>query len=194
MRREAGSAGRYTLGILAGGRATRLGGRDKAWMERDGVPQVLRIARRFPDAARVLASANRDHARYRDAGIEPIADRTADAGPLGGVEALARACTDDWLLTLPVDLVGFNECLLPSLHAAAGATGAWARDEDGPQPLVALWPVPALRAAAADALAAGRLSVQALQADMRMAEVRFAGVRFGNLNTPDDLRAAGFPE
>ena len=39
--------GALTLGILAGGRATRLGGRDKAWLQRDGVPQVVRIARRF---------------------------------------------------------------------------------------------------------------------------------------------------
>jgi len=39
--------GEVTLGILAGGRASRLGGRDKAWLQRDGVPQVLRIARRF---------------------------------------------------------------------------------------------------------------------------------------------------
>ena len=37
-----------TLGLLAGGRGSRLGGIDKAWLERDGVPQVLRLARRFP--------------------------------------------------------------------------------------------------------------------------------------------------
>jgi len=30
-----------TLGLLAGGRATRLGGVDKAWLLRDGEPQAI---------------------------------------------------------------------------------------------------------------------------------------------------------
>ena len=30
-----------TLGLIAGGSATRLGGLDKAWLARGGVPQVL---------------------------------------------------------------------------------------------------------------------------------------------------------
>lgn len=184
--------GDVTLGILAGGRATRLGGRDKAWLARDGVPQVLRLAGRFPDVAQVLVSANRGHEAYARHGILPVPDRVADAGPLGGLDALAATCETTWLLTLPVDLVGFNECLLPSLRAAAVTTGAWARDDDGPQPLVALWRVPDLRDTAASALAGGRLGVQALQEALGMACVRFGGVRFGNLNTVDDLRAAGF--
>ncbi|KLD75466.1 molybdopterin-guanine dinucleotide biosynthesis protein MobA, partial [Xanthomonas hyacinthi DSM 19077] len=33
-----------TLGILAGGRAQRLGGRDKAWLQRDGQALVQRLA------------------------------------------------------------------------------------------------------------------------------------------------------
>ena len=54
-------ASQVTLGILAGGRATRLGGRDKAWLTRGGVPQVLRIARRFgAECSAVCVSANRD--------------------------------------------------------------------------------------------------------------------------------------
>ena len=34
--------------------------------------------------------------------------------------------------------------------------------------------------------------VQAMQARMRLPRVRFAGLRFGNLNTPEDLRLAGY--
>ena len=181
-----------TLGLLAGGRATRLDGRDKAWLERDGVPQVLRLARRFGvGMGAILVSANRGLDRHAGAGLQVVADRVADAGPLAGLDALAAACATPWLLTLPVDLVDANDCLLPSLVAAAGTRGASAQDDDGPQPLVALWPVPALRAAVAEALAQRALAVQALQARMGMGVARFAGVRFGNLNTPDDLRAAG---
>ena len=181
-----------TVGILAGGRATRLGGRDKAWLERDGVPQVLRIARRFPEAARVLVSANAGAATYARHGLDTVADDVAGAGPVGGLDALSRACRTDWLLTLPVDLVGFNECLLASLQAGARNDGAWAEDDDGPQPLAALWRVAPLREAAPRALESGDRSVHGLQARLDMAPVRFAGVRFGNLNTVDDLRAAGF--
>ena len=189
---DTASASAITVGILAGGRATRLGGRDKAWLERDGVPQVLRIARRYPEAARVLVSANAGGATYARHGLDTVADDVAGAGPVGGLDALSRACGTEWLLTLPVDLVGFNECLLASLQAGARNDGAWAEDDDGPQPLVAFWRVAALREAAARALASGDRSVHGLQSRLSMAPVRFSGVRFGNLNTVDDLRSAGF--
>lgn len=181
-----------TLGILAGGRATRLGGCDKAWLERDGVPQVLRMARRFAgEVSGVLVSANRHDARYSSHGLTVVADRIPDVGPLGGLDALAAACTTPWLLTVPVDLVGVNECLVPTLIASAGHSGAFARDDDGLQPLVALWRVEQLRCAVPQAMKAGEHAMQRLQARMDMACVRFNGVRFGNLNTPADLVAAG---
>lgn len=181
-----------TLGLLAGGRATRLGGLDKAWLERGGIPQVLRLARRFDaQVSAVIVSANRNRERYEANGLASVADRFGDAGPMAGIEALAHACRTRWLLTLPVDVIGINECLLPSLAAAAGEQGAFALDDEGVQPLVALWPTERLRTTSADALARDDLSVQGLQQAMAMSPVRFAGVRFGNLNTPADLVAAG---
>ena len=181
-----------TLGILAGGRATRLGGCDKAWLERDGVPQVLRVARRFSgEVSGVLVSANRPDARYPSHGLTVVADRIPDVGPLGGLDALAAACATPWLLTIPVDLVGVNECLLPTLIASAGDSGAFAQDDDGVQPLVALWRVEKLLRAVPRALEAGEYAMQSLQERMDMVCVRFTGVRFGNLNTPADLVAAG---
>jgi molybdenum cofactor guanylyltransferase len=182
-----------TLGILAGGRGTRLGGVDKAWLERNGEPQVLRLARRFDgEVDQVLVSANTGVGRYARHGLKVVADRIAGSGPLGGLEALASACATPWLLTVPVDVVGVNDCLLRRLRAAAGGGGAHAWDEEGPQPLVALWDRDRLRTAAAEALAAGELAVHALQARLEMTCVRLPGVRFGNLNTPGDLAAHGF--
>ncbi len=180
-----------TLGILAGGCASRLGGLDKAWLQRDGVPQVVRLARRFADeTGHVLVSANRESARYAEHGLATVPDRKPDAGPLGGLDALLQACATPWLLSVPVDVVAVNDGLLPSL-ANAGPQGAWAEDDDGPQPLVALWRVDAARGLLAAAIADGDLAVHALQARLDMARVRLAGVRFGNLNTPADLAAAG---
>lgn len=183
-----------TLGILAGGRATRLGGRDKAWLQRGGVPQVVRIARRFEaECGAVLVSANRSLARHADAGLVAVADRLADIGPLGGLDALASACGTPWLFTLPVDIVDANDCMLRTL-AQAGGDGAVARDDDGLQPLVALYRVDALRGAVASALASGNHSVRAMQVAMGLPGVAFAGLRFGNLNTPADLRLAGYAD
>lgn len=180
-----------TLGILAGGRATRLGGRDKAWLERAGKPLVLALARRLaPEVDATLVSANRNAEHYLSHGLRPVPDRITGIGPLGGIEALAAASRTPWLLTVPVDVVDVNDCLLRSLRAA-GPHGAWAEDDDGPQPLVALWPVGMLRTAVAKAAASGDFAVHALQARMGMAPVRLAGLRFGNLNTPGDLAAAG---
>ena len=181
-----------TLGILAGGVASRLGGRDKAWLERAGVPQVLRWRRRFEGQVDAfLVSANTGRARFGEHGIAVVPDAVPGAGPMAGLAALASACRTPWLLTLPVDLVDCNDCLLPSLRSAADDVGAWALDEDGPQPLVALWRVATLRPAAARALRDGVLSVRDLQADLGMHGVPLSGVRLGNLNTPADLARAG---
>ena len=80
---------------------------------------------------------------------------------------------------------------MPTLVASAGDNGAFAQDDDGLQPLVALWRIEKLRCAVPEAMKAGEHAMQALQARMNMACVRFTGVRFGNLNTPADLVAAG---
>lgn len=185
------AADALTLGILAGGRATRLGGRDKAWIERAGIPQVLRHVATFaPLCARVLVSANRDLPRYAAHSLLALPDRHAGLGPLGGLEVLAEACRTPWLLTLPVDMLDADAPALRAL-VAAGGQGGFARDEDGVQPLVALYRVDALRPALAAAIDAGQYAVQALQAKLGLAEVVFPGRRFGNLNTPDDLQRAG---
>jgi len=179
------------LGILAGGRATRLGGRDKAWLERDGTPLVLALAQRLESQVdATIVSANRNAERYLSHGLRAIHDRVADIGPLGGLDALAAECHSEWLLTLPVDAVSVNDGLVRDL-LAAGPHGAWAEDEDGSQPLVALWRTGPLRDAVAGAIADGDHTIHALQSRLGMARVRFDGMRFGNLNTPDDLAAAG---
>lgn len=183
-----------TLGILAGGQASRLGGRDKAWLQRGGIAQVVRLAAHFNGGCgAVLVSANSNPERYTEHGLSVLSDRVSGIGPLAGLQALSVACMTPWLLTVPVDVIGTNECLLRTL-ANAGEAGAVAQDDDGLQPLVALYRVELLRAAIGAAVAAGEHAVQAMQARLGMPWVRFAGLRFGNLNTPEDLRAAGIDD
>lgn len=189
------AADALTLGMLAGGRASRLGGRDKAWLERDGQPQVMRLQHAFaPRVARVLVSANAALDRYAAHGLATVQDRIPDAGPLSGLDALVAATTTPWLLTLPVDLVHVDTRLLPMLALLAGDTGAYAIDDDGVQPLVALWPVARARPAIDAAFARGDYAIRGLQQALGMQAVRLDGVRFGNLNTPDDLIDAGIAD
>lgn len=181
-----------TLGILAGGRASRLGGRDKAWLVRDGQPRVLHVAARLADACdSVLVSANARFERYHAHGFRTVADMTPDAGPIGGLEALADACRTRWLLTVPIDVLQVPDRVLDRL-AAAGGRGAVVEDDDGLQPLLALYEIDALRAACAAALANGAFSVQAMQMRLGLPAVHFAGLRIGNINTPEDASSAGF--
>lgn len=189
-----------TLGILAGGRAQRLGGCDKAWLQRDGQALVQRLAQALaPSVAAVLVSANRDLPRYAAAGLHALPDRTAappgaerSLGPIAGLDALASVCATPWLLTLPVDLCRLPPALLDMLIAAGGdGDGAYAEDDDGVQPLVALYRIASLRPVLAAALEAGRYAPRALQQRLALACMPLPGLKLGNLNTPQDLRAAG---
>jgi molybdenum cofactor guanylyltransferase len=181
-----------TLGLLAGGRSSRLGGIDKAWLERDGVAQVVRWSRRFMgEHGPLLVSANRGFDRYAAHGFATVPDRRVDLGPIGGLDALASACVTPWLFTLPVDLVGTNDCLLRTLSSKRCENGAYAVDDDGAQPLVALWRCDKLRSACIDAIAAGDGAAYRLAARLDLPAVVFSGFRFGNLNTADEVHAAG---
>lgn len=181
-----------TLGILAGGRATRLGGADKAWLRRgDGAQVEWLVARYRDEVGEVLISANREPERYTRRGWRVVRDAKPDLGPIGGLAMFAAQCRTSWLLTLPVDVLQPPSDLLARLHAGANGQGACAVDDDGLQPLVCLWRVEALRAALADAAARGIRAVHETVASAALAPVTFAGLRFGNLNTPADLSAAG---
>jgi molybdopterin-guanine dinucleotide biosynthesis protein A len=179
-----------TLGILAGGRATRLGGRDKAWEICQGRSLIERTSQAFIEGfAERLVSANRDAQRYAALGLRVVADRVPDRpGPLAGIDALLAACGTPWLLTVPVDL-RWLPCDLGERLFSAGEVGAVAQDTSGVQPLVALWPVARSKGPVADALARGDGAVHHIIARLSLPMVHFDGADFGNLNTPVD-----FPE
>lgn len=182
-----------TLGVVAGGQASRLGGLDKAWLHCAGRPLVLRCVDALRgDVDRVLVSANRALARYEAVGLTALGDRAAYAGcgPVAALDALAHACRSEWLVTVPVDVLQLPDALVPRLVAVGGASGAFAIDDDGEQPLVAAWPAAALRDALAS-IGPAAVPVRHLHALSGSRGVRFADFTFGNLNTPADLAAAG---
>ena len=63
--------------ILAGGRATRMGGEDKGLVSIGGIALYQYVlARLRPQVASVAISANRNQARYQTSGLPVIGDLT----------------------------------------------------------------------------------------------------------------------
>ncbi|ANB17415.1 molybdenum cofactor guanylyltransferase [Dokdonella koreensis] len=187
-----------TCAILAGGAATRLGGRDKGLELLGGRPLVAWVLAaeglRPAEPAtleRVLIVANRNLRAYGHH-AETISDTLpGHRGPLAGIAAALAACASPWLLTVPVD------CPIPPVDlaerlcaaATAGGPAVVAHDGERRQPLFALY-ASGLAGAAAVAAAQG-LGVHAWQTAIGAREVDFSAsrVHFGNLNTAEDFAA-----
>ncbi|MER1967683.1 molybdenum cofactor guanylyltransferase [Castellaniella sp. GW247-6E4] len=190
----------FTGLVLAGGRSSRLGGDgvlgpDKGLAPFQGEPLVSHACRylRGQGAGAILISANRHAQDYRRYG-RVVADPPrfgAFQGPLLGVAAALEATPDDWLLTVPVDVLALPADMADRLMRAADAGHpAYACTPDGPHPLCLLAP----RGVAADLsawLADGGRKVQDWLARVGARPVGFEGGGFLNLNTPEDWHRAG---
>ncbi|HET7570650.1 MAG TPA: molybdenum cofactor guanylyltransferase MobA [Gammaproteobacteria bacterium] len=112
---------RITAGILAGGRATRMGGVDKGLVELGGramVEYVLDAVR--GQVVRVLINANRSPDEYARYGVPVIADRHKGfLGPLAGIASLMAEADTEWLLIAPCDSPQIPLDLGPRLWRAA---------------------------------------------------------------------------
>ncbi len=96
---------RVTAGILAGGRATRMGGIDKGLVELRGRPMVEYVLDALRgQTARVLVNANRSFDRYEryDARVVPDSQE-GFLGPLAGIASMMAVADTEWLLTSPCD-------------------------------------------------------------------------------------------
>lgn len=187
--------------ILAGGRASRMGGGDKTLLGVAGRPLLARaIARLAPQVAALAISANGDPARLARFGLPVIADETAGhPGPLAGILAgmdWAAAAGASHVLSVAADTPFFPADLGARL-AATGAPIALAAtpDPEGgtqPHPTFGLWPV-ALRDDLRAALAAGRRRVLTWARDNGAAQAIFPAGPFDpffNVNVPDDIAGA----
>lgn len=185
--------------VLAGGRATRMGGVDKGLQPHRGVPLARHALERLrPQVGALLVNANRHLEAYRAWGVDVLPDAQADfAGPLAGLLAGLRAARTRWLVSVPCDTPGFPADLVARLTAAAQAEDAdialaATREADGrlqPQPVFCL-----LRTALAASLQAfldgGQRKIDRWTAQHRCATVVFDDAdAFFNANTLDELAA-----
>lgn len=184
--------------ILAGGRARRMGGGDKALLDLAGRPLAAHVAAQLAGHVAALAlNANGDPARFARLGLPVLPDPVPGwPGPLAGVLAAldwAAGQGADAAVTAPADTPFLPPDLVPRLRAASGE-GARPAVAAGPEgalhPLCALWPVrlaPALRAA----LDRGEAKVREFAAGQGAVTVAFTSeAAFFNVNTPEDLAAA----
>ncbi|WP_421280504.1 molybdenum cofactor guanylyltransferase MobA [Aeromonas taiwanensis] len=179
--------------ILAGGRATRMGGDDKGWVPLAGKPLIEHVLERLrPQVDEVLINANRSLTRYQ--ALAPvIGDGNDDfQGPLAGMQAGLAAARHDWVLFVPCDGPALPLDLMTRFRAAITPDTDLVVAHDGEhlQPVVALLHralLPSLR----QALAEGERKTGAWFARHRMAVVPFADLpdAFVNLNSPDELAA-----
>lgn len=183
------------LGLIAGGRGSRLGGVDKAALRVGGQTQLRRLIDAFASFSSELLLSRGAWPEPADLpdGLRCLPDRVAaDGGPMAALDALSQACSKPWLLTLPIDLHAWPDTLLPELTTAcASGRGVVLADASGLQPLIAVWPVAALRIAAARGLASGKLAVRELVAALDLQVLQRPDWKLQNLNTPLDLAQAG---
>lgn len=190
--------------ILAGGQARRMGGGDKPLQLLGGRPLLAHVIDRLaPQVAGLAISANGNPARFATFGLPVIADTLPDhPGPLAGI--LAGMDWARWLdpsirdiVTVPGDAPFLPRDLVARLTAArdtAGAQIACAVSAGRVHPVAGLWPLSLqddLRRALTDE---GLRKMTDFTARHRLALVDFATDPvdpFLNVNTPDDLAAAG---
>jgi molybdopterin-guanine dinucleotide biosynthesis protein A len=198
--------------ILAGGRATRLGGADKASLvvggsrivERQlaalaGVTGDLRIV--VADTAPAANGAPGANApRYGDLGVRVVPDAIAGAGPLGGVYTALLDARHERVLILACDLPFVTAAFLERL-AAEGRTGEQVdavvpRTRRGLEPLCAVY-AKACAGRARALIARGDLRMTALLADLHVRELGHEALApydeetlFDNVNTPHDYARA----
>jgi molybdopterin-guanine dinucleotide biosynthesis protein A len=183
--------------ILAGGRATRMGGGAKPLLAVGGrtiLERQLAALAGLVDEVLLVASAPWPEA-YRRSGVRLVEDLHPGGGPLAGIEAALAATRADAVLVVGGDM--------PCLHPAALALVLAARpDADAAAPRVGgyLEPLHAryarrLRAQVSARLARGERSVAALLGAVDVAVVEEDALRaadpslltVANVNTPGDL-------
>ncbi len=191
--------------ILAGGRARRLGGADKASLpigDARIIDRQLAALSAVSDDVRIVAN---DRDRYAGLGLRVIPDAVPDRGPLGGLYTALLDAAHDRVLVLACDLPFVTAALLQRLVAESGTgqeiDAVVPRSARGLEPLCALY----FRRCAGRVLTRierGELAVGGLVGDLRVHELGPEalapyddGSLFENVNTPHDhARARGWVE
>jgi molybdenum cofactor guanylyltransferase len=189
--------------ILAGGKATRMGGGDKGLRVVGGLRLMDHVIGRLgPQVVGLAINANGDPARLAEFGLPVLADSLPDhPGPLAGVLAgldWAAALGAEAIVTAAADTPFFPRDLTARLQASAGLSGlclAASPDDTGRMqrhPTFGLWPV-ALRDDLRTALTGGLRKIVIWTDGHGAGTAVFDSHPFDpffNINTPEDIVTA----
>ncbi|EFC53617.1 TPA: molybdenum cofactor guanylyltransferase MobA [Enterobacter cancerogenus] len=177
--------------VLAGGRATRMGGKDKGLQLLNGKPLWQHVADALASqvSARVL-SANRHIDIYQRSGLPVYQDTLADyPGPLAGMLSVMQQDQGEWFVFCSCDTPFIPACLVERMVQQRGDSPVvWAHDGERDHPTIALIHkslIPALQ----DYLAAGERRVMVFMRQSGGHSVDFSDLKsaFVNVNTLEDL-------
>lgn len=181
--------------ILAGGRATRMGGIDKGWVQLQQKPLIQHVIKRLkPQADEIIINANREINQYQALGHPVIGDEQADfIGPLAGFSLGLKHAKHDYLLTVPCDSPLLPPDLAKRLMRGLienNADIAVAKSDGNVHPVFSLCKknvLPSLTVYIAN----GERRVSAWQKSLRYTEVDFSDAvdAFININTLEELSA-----
>ena len=180
--------------ILAGGRATRMGGVDKGLILLQNKPLIQHVISRLqPQVDEILINANREIAQYETFGLKVLQDENQDfAGPLAGILLGLKHAKHELVLSvpcdsplLPLDLVGrlYNGMAESLMDIAVVSC------DGNAHPVFCLMKKSVLPSLV-DFLDAGERKVSAWQKSQQYCEVDFSDSAnaFTNLNTLEELR------
>ena len=182
--------------VLAGGRSTRFGERDKVLAALAGVPLVRRVADRLSGLDELVVSCRADQTIAIEralSGTESrcVADPDPDGGPLVGVRAGLRALDTDYAAVVAADMPFVDPEFVSVLFArVAGHDAAVPRHEGWLQPTQAVYRTDAMADACAAALSRGERELRAALDALDHVVVTESEIRehadprtFTNLNT-----------
>lgn len=185
--------------ILAGGRATRMGGADKGLLLLQHKPLIQHVIDRLtPQVDEILINANRGLEQYRTFGYRVLQDEVAEfLGPLAGFSLGLQHAKHEYLLTVPCDSPllphDLAQRLMAGLHEK-NADVAVASSDDSVHPVFCLCRKSVLPSLT-EYLEQGERRVSAWQKNQKYIEVDFSNSAIGlneaftNVNTFEDLRA-----
>ncbi|WP_320727848.1 molybdenum cofactor guanylyltransferase MobA [Enterobacter sp. 118C5] len=178
--------------VLAGGRATRMGGKDKGLQRLNGKPLWQCVADTLAGQVTTMAiSANRHIDTYQRSGYAVYQDNLEDyPGPLAGMLSVMQQSKGEWFLFCPCDTPLIPSCLVERLIKLRDtAPVVWVHDGERDHPAIALMHrslVPALQ----EYLAAGERRVMVFMRQSGGHSVDFSDLTsaFVNVNTCEDLQ------
>ena len=172
-----------TAVILTGGRARRLGGRDKASLQIGG-STLLERALAATEALRTTVVVGSPTATSRS--VTWTREEPAGGGPAAALLAGASLVGTPWLLALAVDMPWVDTDTVARLLAGARGDGALLVDEQGrAQFLAAVYDARALRSHAPAEPA--DTSLRALVGGLDLTEVAALPGEADDVDTPEDL-------